>query len=372
VARVRYVGNHGANLEQFYSFNNNPSDYIWYVTKGVAKPTGEFAPVAMRPFDKTTFGTLNEFRKTGWSNYSGMLFEIERRYNKFAAFQLAYLVGNTLATALSNQGSVGAVSDFLPGAVPEDFDARNRFLTYRRDTFPPKHRVKWNFLVDLPFGKGKPLFGNVNSTLDRIVGGWQVSGIGAIRSNHFSLPTGIYPVTGNAIEIYGYDYPIQDCRSGVCQPGYLWWNGYIPSHQINSVDASGKPNGVMGVPSSYKPAAQPLIPHNTPGVAANLQGTNTVWVPLADGRVQQVSFNDNLHPWRQQFLPANRQWVMDAGVVKNIPITESWRCRFSVDFFNVFNTPGNPMMGSGSEGILSTRTSAQDARTLQASLRISW
>jgi hypothetical protein len=372
VGRVRYVGNHGGNLEQFYSYNNNASDYIWYVTRKVAKPTGEFAPVAMRPFDNTTFGTLSEFRKTGWSNYNGMMFEIERRYHKFAAFQLAYLIGNTLATTLSNQGSVAGVNEFLPGKVPEDYDARNRFLTYRRDTFPPKHRVKWNFLVDLPIGQGKPLFGNMHAVLDKIAGGWQLSGIGTIRGNHFALPTGIYPTTGNPIEIYGYQYPIQDCRSGVCQSGYLWWNGYIPSHQIDSVDAAGKPNGVMGVPANYKPAAQPLIPHNTPGYAANLQGSNTVWVPMANGSQQQVGFNDNLHPWRQQYLPANRQWVMDAGLVKNIPIGERLRCRFNIDFFNVFNTPGNPVMGSSQDGIMSIRTSGQEARTAQLSLRLSW
>jgi len=30
-------------------------------------------------------------------------------------------------------------------------------LYYRRDAGIPKHRVNWNFLVDLPVGKGKPL-----------------------------------------------------------------------------------------------------------------------------------------------------------------------------------------------------------------------
>ena len=63
-----------------------------------------------------------------------------------------------------------------------------------------------------------------------------------------------------AVEIYGDKYPIEDCRSGACFPGYLWWNGYIPANQINSVDRNGKPNGVMGVPANYKPAAAPLIP----------------------------------------------------------------------------------------------------------------
>lgn len=371
VLRVRYVGNHGANLEQFYSYNNTPTDYIWYTTTGKAKPTGEYASVAARPFDKTTFGTLKEFRKTGWSNYNGMEFEIDRRYHKGMAFQLGYLVGNTLATVLSNQGDVYAVSDFLPGAVPTGYDERNRFLTYRRDTGIPKHRVKWNFLVDVPVGKGKPLFGSMNRLLDKVAGGWQLSGYGTVWSNHFALSTDYYP-TGNQIEIYGYKYPIQDCRSGVCQPGYLWWNGYIPSHQINSYDANGKPNGVMGVPAEYKPATQPLIPHNTPGYASNLQGSNTVWVPMADGRLQQTTFNDNLHPWRQQYLPGNRRFTMDAGLVKNFLIAERLQCRLNVEFFNVFNTPGNPTNMGTTTGILNTRTSAQDARTAQLSMRVSW
>jgi hypothetical protein len=370
VARVRYVGNHGANLEQFYSYNNNPTDYIWFKTTGLPKPQGEYQPVARRPFDNTTFGTLNEFRKTGFSNYGGMEFEIERRYHKYVGLQLAYLVGNTLATTLSNQGSVPGVNEFLPGTVPTDYEERDRFLTYRRDTGIPKHRVKWNFLVDLPIGKGKPLFNSMNSVLDKIVGGWQVSGIGQIRSNYFSLPTGIYP-TGNPIETYGYKYPIQDCRSGVCYPGYLWWNGYIPSNLINSVDANGKPNGIMGVPADYKPAGQPLIPHNTPGYSSSVQGTNTVWVTMADGKQQQTTYNNNLHPWRQQYIPANRQWSMDAGLVKNFGIRERLLCRFNIDFFNVFNTPGNPT-GVSQEGILSTRNSGQDARTAQLSLRLSW
>jgi hypothetical protein len=36
-----------------------------------------------------------------------------------------------------------------------DFDKRNRFLNYRRDQNTPKHNIKWNFIVEAPFGKGK-------------------------------------------------------------------------------------------------------------------------------------------------------------------------------------------------------------------------
>ncbi len=128
----------------------------------------------------------------------------------------------------------------------------------------------------------------------------------------------------------------------------------------------------MGVPEGYKPAGQPLIPHGTPGYPSNLQGSNTVRVPLANGTQQQVGYNDNLHPWRQQYLPANRQWLMDAGLVKNIALWENVRCRFSIDFFNVCNTPANPVMGNAQDGLLITRNSGQDPRTTQLSLRLSW
>jgi hypothetical protein len=377
VARVSYVGNRGSNLEQFYRYNEQTPDYIWYVTTGERLPTGEYSGVARRPFDKQVIGTIEEFRKSGWSNYHGMQFELERRYTKGYGFQLFYNFGNSLAAGGQGYGGTSVIPElnqFLPGIVPSDLSDRNRFLNYQRDTSTPKHRVRWNWIVDLPFGKGKPIATNSGRALDRLIGGWQVAGMGQLRSNYFSLPTGIYP-TGNAIEMYGYQYPIEDCRSGTCVPGYLWWNGYIPANQINSRDANGKPNGVMGVPANYKPAGQPLIPwpanpnRNDPMYA--YFGTNNVWVPLKDGTSQRTTYNNGLHPWRQQYLPGVRQWGLDASLFKTIPITERVFVRFNADFFNVLNMPGNPN-SIGSDGILGTRTSGQSARELQLSLRLTW
>jgi hypothetical protein len=243
----------------------------------------------------------------------------------------------------------------------------------------PKHRVRWNWIADLPFGKGKPFLKNAGGVLDRIVGGWQVAGLGSLASTYFALPTGVYP-TGNKVETYGYKYPIEDCTSGTCYPGYLWYNGYIPANRINSVDANGRPNGIMGVPADYKPSAAPLIPWGAtalpPNAPANTNvsqfwDTNTVWIPLKDGSVQRTTFNDGLHPWRQQYLPSTRQWGLDAALFKTIPINERFFVRFNVDFFNVFNHPGNPS-GVATNGVLGTRSSGQGPRVLQLTLRLTW
>lgn len=380
VVRASYVGNHTSNLELQREYNTTTPDYIWYATTKKPVPTGEYANVARRAYDQTVYGTVNEYRKDGWGNFSGATFEAERRYSGGYGFQVFYNIGNALEAG-GEQWSITTpeLNYFLPGAVPADFHERTRLLSYRRDTDTPKHRVRWNWIVDLPFGKGKPLGRNAGGLLDKVIGGWQIAGMGSLRSTYFALPTGIYP-TGNDIEIYGYKYPIQDCRSGECRPGYLWWNGYIPENRINSHNAAGEPNGIMGVPADYKPAGKPLIPWGSTELPANAPAgtnvasfwdTNTVWIPLETGVVQRVTYNDNMHPWRNQYFPSSRQWGLDASLFKSIPIGEQVNIRLNADFFNVLNTPGNPS-GVSSNGILSTFSSAQSARELQLTLRVSW
>ncbi|MBS1825845.1 MAG: TonB-dependent receptor [Acidobacteria bacterium] len=382
VARVSYIGNHGGFLEQFNRYNEPTPDYIWFQSTKQQLPTGEFSNVLRRPYDQTVYGTVEEYRKTGWSNFNGMQFELERRYAKGFAYQIFYVVGNALGAGgqdFSGTSIISATNQFMPGLVPDDIDQRNRLLNYQRDTGLPKHRLRWNWIADLPFGKGKPIGRNAGAFLDRVIGGWQVAGLGTIRSNYFTLPTGTYP-TGTPVEQYGYKYPIEDCRSGACRPGFLFWNGYIPANRINSVDAQGRPNGVMGVPANYKPSTAPLIPAGSTAMPANAPAgtvvsqfwdTNTVWVPLNNGTVQRTVFNDGLHPWRQQYLPGVRQWGVDASLFKTIPITESVRLRLNADFFNVFNNPGNPN-SIGGDGILSTMNSGNAARELQLTLRLTW
>lgn len=377
LARVAYVGNHGSHLEQFYRYNENPPDYVWYTTTGLKLPSGEYSSVARRPYDQQVYGTVEEYRKTGWSNYNGMQFQLQRRYHNGVGFQVFYVVGNALgAGGQGNSGTsvIPGLNQFLPGLVPEDVEERNRFLNYQRDTSIPKHRLRWNWIADLPFGQGKLLGRSVGRGWNRLIGGWQIAGMGQLRTNYFALPTDSFP-NGNKIEIYGYKYPIQDCRSGACLPGYLWWNGYIRPQQVNSVDANGKPNGIMGVPKEYKPAGQPYIlwpadPNDKDPLAA-YYGTNTAWVTLKDGTSQRTTYNTGLPPWRQQYLPGVRQWSLDASLFKRVMLTEKFGLRFNADFFNVLNRPGNPN-SIGSNGILTTTNSGQSAREIQLTLRLMW
>jgi hypothetical protein len=385
LVRVAYVGNYGDKQQQWVDYNDSTPDYIWYATKKEPLPTGEFSSVARRPYDQQTYGTINLFTPSGYGRYNGVQLELERRYNKGFGYQIFWVIGNTLLVNRDTDDtqSLDAVlgtNQFLPGAVPQDIEERNHFLNYKRDPNTPKHQIRWNFVVDVPLGRGKKFAGNARGFVDKVIGGWQVAGLGNIRTNYWTLPTNIYPGAGQNIEVYGYKYPINDCRSGICYPGYLWWNGYIPANRINSVDANGKPNGVMGVPANYKPAAQPLIPWGSTAMPANAPAgtnvsqfwdTNTVWLPLNNGSVQRTTFNDNLHPWRNQYLPGVRQWFQDASLFKFVKVNDRVSVRVNVDFFNVFNNPNNPN-SIGGDGVLAVRNSGSGARVTQLGMRLIW
>ena len=383
VVRVGYVGNYGDKQQQEIHYNDATPAYIWYATRKEPLPTGPFASVATRPYDQQAYGNITMYAPTGYGRYNGLEFEMQRRFSDGFAYQIFWNVGNTYLVNQDTDGTQGiesmpSINVFLPGAVPTDSNERNRFLNYRRDQNTPKHQIRWNFIFELPFGRGKKVLGNARGFVDKLIGGWQIAGLGNIRQGYWSLPTNYYP-TGNPVEIYGFNNPIEDCTSGDCFPGYLYWNSYIPANRINTRDANGKPNGIMGVPSNYKPANAPLIPWGQTALPANAPAntnvsafwdTNTVWMPLNNGTVQQVTFDNNLHPWRNQFALAPWTWGQDASAQKFINITEGILLRINVDFFNVFNHPNN--QGPGGNGILSLRNSGSNARVTQLGLRLQW
>jgi hypothetical protein len=374
VLRVAYIGNKAINQQQLTRENDSTPAYIWFAVKKEPLPTGAFANVATRPYDQQVWGTVNRSAQTGWSRNNSFQAEIERRYNKGIAFQFFWVGGNTLLA----QGDILSTNNYLPGAVPADPQQRNRFLNYSKDTGTPQHQLRWNWVADIPFGRGKKYASNASGFVNKLVSGWQIAGTGNWRTNYFALPTDNYP-TGEKLEFYGKKYPVNDCRSGACFPGYLWFNGYIPQNQINSVGANGKPNGIMGVPEGYKAATAPLIrwgATTAPNMPAgtNLSGfwdTNNVWIPLNNGTVQRTTFNDNMNPWRNQYFSAPNQWGVDASLFKFTNITEKVVFRFNMDFFNVLNHPNDPITVD-SLGILTTRNSGSASRVMQITARLIW
>jgi hypothetical protein len=292
--------------------------------------------------------------------------EVERRFSHGLQFQFFYTLTNAMRLAgNSTRDSVGTTAaNFLPGAVPTDFNALNRFLYYQRDTAIPQHRVRWNWIYELPFGKGRAIAHNAPRWLNAVIGGWTMTGSGTVVSSWFGLDTTNWLVTGQP-EVYGTKYPILDCTATPataktaadqrCYSGYLYWNGYLSPKLINSVNANGIPNGYYGLPSNYKPAVTPLIPYGAPGALTSDYDTNVVYITLKNGTRQRVNYDTGLHPWRNQYLLGPFNWNMDSSIRKTFKFHERASLRVAFDVFNVFNLQGlNP---PGTNGIASLQNS---------------
>lgn len=387
---LTYVGTHGANMPQYYSINDVPSNFAWFMNTGQTLPGASYNE---QPFDQV-FGQIQQYRKTGWSNDNSFQVELQHQYSKGYAFQVFYVLSNAFRAAGDGwRGNyVWSPNLFLPGMLPSDYQAADRYLNYQRDTSLPKHQIKWNWVANLPFGRGKLLGRNSGGFVNALIGGWQVAGEGTWYSRYFNLPTGFYGPF-NGVQDYGNGKSVQDCRSGQCINGTLWWNGYIPANKVN------QPNGVQGLPSNYTPFQTPLIPIPAGGASPNdplapYYDSNTVCVNLAAKTYQTLAVGSPCLsgaagyqltsaqldiPWPQnRWNPASsnhyfrgpREWNMDASLFKEFPIHEQVRLRFNMDFFNVFNRPGTTMPNS--LGIVTHQFSDNLPRVMQLTLRLTW
>jgi hypothetical protein len=401
VVRVRYLGRHGSNLDQLNNINPQASDYIWYTETHNATPTGSYSSVLRRPYDQNAYTDIKFLSKTGMSNAEMGAVEVSRRFNHGLQFQLFYTLTNAYRLAGNSfRDSPGGVpSQFLPGTVPTDSNALNRFLNYARDTGIPKHRVRWNWIYNLPVGRGRAFGRNVPKWLDAAVGGWTLSGSGTVVSSWFALDSSentnfaansdstYWWYDGHA-QVYGTKYKITDCTAtpataksigdARCYAGYLYWNGYISQKFINSYNAYGIPNGIFGLPSDYKPAATPVNPWPVGGKTTDPNAadydTNYVYIKLNNGSLQRVRYDTGLAPLRNQYLLGPFNWNLDSSMRKTFRMGENARLQVAVDVFNVFNLQGiNP---PGSNGISTLQTSYSgfgfQPRQAQGSFRFQW
>ena len=392
VFRIRYNGKHGVNADQQFNINGLPTTYIRYLTTLAPLPTGTFGNVAGRPYDQNAYTNVTFITKTGQITTNTFTLETERRFNKGISYQLFYTLTNSVRLAGNSFRDGGGVvaSQYLPGSVPTDPQELNRFLNYARDTAIPKHRVRWNFLYQMPFGRGKQFLNTTNKFVNGAVGGWQLSGIGTVVSTWFALSTANWGEFSSPIKVYGTQYPIVDCRATAanatsanaerCYSGYLYYNGYISQKQINSKNAAGLRNGVFGLPSDYVPFQKPINPWPVGGSASdpgsNLYDTNNVNIRLNTGAVVQVAFNNGLHPMRNQYRLGPMNWNQDASMQKTFGLTERMKLRTTIDVFNVFNTQGLNGPTTDGSGIASLENSfggfGFKPRQVQLGMRLDW
>ena len=375
VLRLSYVFTHGTNLDQNYSYNNAPSTYVWETVTGTTPPTGTYASTATRPYDQTTWGGNVISQKTGWSNDSALQINYQRPFKKGFAYQIFYVYSRAFRVGGNTfrDNVLYPAANFAPGVLPSGMDvgtilnpsqALNRYENYKVDTAIPEHHLTFNGVVEMPVGKGKRLLPNANRFMEAVFGGYQVAFTGQVLSQSFQVASANWGASSQ-VQDYGSSVPINDCTSGVCHPGYLWFNGYISPTVINAAK-----NGITGIPANYVPYLAPI--NNTPGTS-NF-GNNNVNVTLKNGSQVSTAYSPGpagANPFSQTVLMGPYNFNADLSIFKVFSITEQVKMRINVDAFNAFNIQGrvNPNTTTGVESL---QTSYWTPRQIQLSGRITF
>ncbi len=374
LVRISYVFTHGYNLDQNYSYNNAPSTYVYETATGLTPPTGTYASVATRPYDNTTWGSNVISTKDGWSNDSALQMNYQKPFKNGFAYQVFYVYSRAFRVGGNTfrDNTLYPAQNFAPGVLPAGLDtgtilnpsqALNRYENYKEDTAIPRHHITFNGIYDLPVGKGKRFLGNSNKFVNALLGGYQVAFVGQVLSQSFQVASGNWGATSQ-LQDYGSSIPVTDCRSGVCRPAYLWFNGYIAPNLINA------PNGVKGIPANYVPYLAPI--NNTPGTP-NF-GNNNVTVNLKNGSQVVTGYSPGpagSNPFSQTIVQGPKNYTADISLYKEFILGEKRRLRLNLDAFNAFNIQGrvNP---NTTDGVESLQTSYWTPRQIQITGRFTF
>ena len=138
----------------------------------------------------------------GRSNYNAGQFSLRKRMRAGYSLGLNYTLSKSLDITSAPE-AFGVRPDYtIPLGVSQD--PYYPGLSYTRSDFDRRHQFNGYFLAELPFGKGKLIGGNLSGVLNKIVGGWEVSGIVTAESG---LPWNFSAGDRFNMHYYGRDVP---------------------------------------------------------------------------------------------------------------------------------------------------------------------
>ncbi len=152
------------------------TDYTFIQTFLDDQPVAKFNNMFFHP----QYAALSTFGTIAHSNYNSAQFSLRQRLRNDVTFDLNYTYGHSLDNASGLQASTSFGTAFIVNALDPDSN-------YASSDFDARHIVNANWLVGLPFGRGKRFGNNWHSVANGILGGWQTSGIFRWNSG---LPTG--------------------------------------------------------------------------------------------------------------------------------------------------------------------------------------
>ena len=121
-------------------------------------------------FYQPQFAALSSFGTIARSNYNAAQLSLRQRFGNDLSFDFNYTFSHSLDNASGLQASTAYATAFIVNALEPD-------QNYATSDFDAKHIINANWVVGLPFGRGKRFMSNSNKFVDGVFGGWDLTGI---------------------------------------------------------------------------------------------------------------------------------------------------------------------------------------------------
>jgi hypothetical protein len=172
-------------------------------------------------FYQPQFAALSAFSTVARSNYNSLQLSLRQRLSDDVTFDFNYSYGHSLDNASGLQNSTSYGTAFIVNALSPD-------ANYSSSDFDARHIINANWVVGLPFGRGKRFLSNASGFVDQAFGGWQTAGI-------FRWNSGL-PISGA---------PFDCC---------VWatnWNVQSNGVRVRPVESSTTRQGANGTPNLF-------------------------------------------------------------------------------------------------------------------------
>jgi hypothetical protein len=158
--------------ESFYNYGNDWTSTLFEIStlsSAACNPPNPNFVATCHAYYQPQWGTLGTWSSIANSDYRAFTLSARQRFKNSLTMDFNYTLSNSKddASGLQTASTTGV-------NILNPFRQRDN---YSFSDFDVRHIINTNFVWQLPFGKGRWLFGNSGRAADAIVGGWQFSGI---------------------------------------------------------------------------------------------------------------------------------------------------------------------------------------------------
>ncbi len=251
----------------------------------------------------------------GSSQYDSLQAEVVKRFAKDWTFQGNYTFSKAIGDDEGDEVGYRGASRTI----------RNRRLDRRLLAYHRTHAVRLNGLWELPFGPGKLIGRNSGSLLGRILGGWQLGGIGTVLSGQ--------PITVGAVNAFNL---VTTDGATPTTPG-LGTPVVVGNFQNSVGGVQRVANGVVYLPD-LRQIPDPSIASIS---SATIRGISTLRaITDANGNILlRNPLPGEFGTLAQGYLKGPGLFRLDFNLLKRIKFTERVALTLRADAFNLTNTP---------------------------------